>query len=97
MVRPESTAPPVAAVLARSEIEIRASLKVKWTVEELAATLSVVAVDGHGRGRGDGIDGEAAGCRLRCRRCRCPRAVGAATETSAVLMSVPAFAVKVAV
>ena len=38
MVRPEST-PPVAAVLARVK-SVGASLKVKWTVEELAATLT---------------------------------------------------------
>ena len=38
MVRPEST-PPVAEVLARVK-SVGASLKVKWTVVELAATLT---------------------------------------------------------
>ena len=70
MVRPEST-PPVAAVLARVK-SVGASLKVKWTVEELAATLTswlsmvtaavgVDGIDGEGKRWGDGIDGEAAG------------------------------------
>ena len=60
--------------------------------------VDVVAVDGHGRGRGDGIDGEAAGVGCGCRRCRhCPSCQLLSTETSAVLMSVPALAVKVAV
>ena len=57
-----------------------------------------MAVDGHGRGRGDGIDElvklpvSAAVPALPLSSCQL-----VSTETSAVLMSVPALAVKVAV